>query len=169
VLLTTAKNTGSGDYQFKLIYLNNNGTKNSEMVLEPGMQGVHPDLVQLRNGNLFFGYTHPDYKGVGYSLITPSKTMHRCELPRLTGDLLDQVSVTSDADGNGIITWADRMTHRHYYALISPEAPVDAQACLLITPPMMYGKWWVNPTPHFENSTMAPLGSPNLFIPLIGQ
>jgi hypothetical protein len=169
VLLTTAKDTISSDYQFKLFYLNNNGTKNNELMLEPGMQGVHPDLVQLRNGNLFFGYTHPDYKGVGYSLITPTKTVHRCELPGLTGDLLDQVSVTSDADGNGILTWADRMTHQHYYTLISPEAPVVTNACILITPPMMYGNWWVNPTPHFENSTMAPLGSPNLFIPLIGQ
>jgi hypothetical protein len=169
VLLTTVQNISTSDYHFKLFYLNNNGTKNSEVVLEPGMQGVHPDMVQLRNGNLFFGYTHPDYKGIGYALVTPSQTVYRCELPGLTGDLLDQVSVTSDADGNGILTWADRMTHKHYYALISSEAPEDTHTCILITPPMMYGRWWVNPTPHFENSTMAPLGSPNLYIPLIGQ
>jgi hypothetical protein len=169
VLLTTVQNTSTGNYQFKLFYLKNNGTKNSEVVLEAGMQGVHPDLVQLRNGNLFFGYAHPDYKGIGYVIVTASKTMHRCELPALDGEKLDQVSVTSDAEGNGILTWADRMTHKHYYALISSEAPEEAQACILITPPMMYGRWWVNPTAHFENSTIAPLGSPNLYIPLIGQ
>jgi hypothetical protein len=168
-LVTAVKDISLNEYKFLLYYLENNGTEVSAIELERGMQGVHPDIIQLRNGNLFFGYTHPDYLGIGYSLITPAKTVHRCELPELIGEKLDQVSVATDAGGNGILTWADRKSNMHYYTLVSPGAPTNANECHLLTPPMMYGEWWVNPTDHYEHSTMAPLGSPNLFIPLIGQ
>jgi hypothetical protein len=169
VLLTSIKNIALDTYKLRLYYLDNNGTVNSKLDLDSDAQGVHPDIIQLRNGNLFFGYTHPNYKGIGYTLVTASKTVHRCELPTLSGEKLDQISVTTDAGGNGILTWADRKTNKHYYALVAPNAPIKSYECHLLTPPMMYGEWWVNPTEHFENNTTAPFGSPNLFIPLIGQ
>jgi hypothetical protein len=165
VLLTSIKDIDLDTYKLKLYYLENNGTVNSKLELDSDVQGVHPDIIQLRNGNLFFGYTHPNYKGIGYSLVTTSKTVHRCELPTLSGEKLDQISVTTDAGGNGILTWADRKTNKHYYALVAPNAPTKSHECHLLTPPMMYGRVVGQSNPHFENSTMPHSGSPNLFIP----
>jgi hypothetical protein len=163
------KDTNLNEYRFELFYLNNTGIKYENFSFEQGMQGVHPDIVQLRNGNLFIGYTHPTFNGIGYGIVTPDKVAHRCELPALTGDKLDHVSVTSDAGGNGVLTWADRTSKIHYYSLVAPAAPKNNHECQLITPPMMYGTWWISSIEGQENNTTASLGSPNLFIPLIGQ
>jgi hypothetical protein len=163
------KDTSVNEYRFELFYLNNTGSKGEHFSFEQGMQGVHPDIVQLRNGNLFIGYTHPTFSGIGYGLVTHDKTVHRCELPAVAGDKLDHVSVTSDAGGNGVLTWADRTSKIHYYSLVAPAAPQNNHECQLITPPMMFGTWWISGIEGHENNTTASLGSPNLFIPLIGQ
>jgi hypothetical protein len=171
-LITSVFKTETMEFNFKIFNLDNDGNYVSEMNLERAMQGVRPDILQLRNGNILFGYTTSDNSGIGYALITPNKTVHRCELPLPAGDSLDYVSITTDPAGNGILTWADRLTSKHYYTLISPNPPGEINACVLLTPPMMYGKWPVSETirSHYNlHSTTAPLGSPNLFIPLIGQ
>ncbi|HSV86799.1 MAG TPA: hypothetical protein VLH85_09500 [Levilinea sp.] len=81
--------------------------------------------------------------------------------------------VTSlDLAGNGVLTWADRLTSRHFYALISPNPPPGSNTCLLLTPPMIYGPWPLGDSmrSHYnQHSTIAPLGSLNLFVPLVGQ
>jgi hypothetical protein len=160
------------EYYLRIYYLDNYGSYISQMNLERGMQGIHSDILQLRNGNILLGYSTPDFRGIGYALITPDKSVYRCQLPISGGDTLDYVSITTDPAGNGVLTWADRLTSRHYYTLISPNPPPELHACFLLTPPMIYGHWPVGDTirSHYnQNSTTAPLGSPNLFIPLIGQ
>jgi hypothetical protein len=173
-IVTSVFKTDWMEYYFKLFYLNSDGSlvEGGVMNLERGMQGLHADLLQLRNGNLFMGFVTPDFGAIGYALITPDKNVHRCAMPVPTGDSLDYVSLTTDAAGNGVLTWADRLTSRHFYALVSPNPPGQPQTCVLLTPPMMYGTWPVEDTlrSHYnQHSTVASLGSPSLFIPLIGQ
>jgi len=171
-LVTSIYKTDWMEYYFKVYFLDNDGIIESALSLERGMQGLRPDALQLRNGNLLFGFTTPDNRGVGYVLITPDKTVYRCQLPLTGGDSFDYISMTTDPAGNGVLTWAERLTNRHYYALISPNPPPESNACVLLTPPMIYGRWPVGDEvrSHYnQHSRIAPLGSPNLFVPLIGQ
>jgi hypothetical protein len=171
-LVASVYKTDWMEYYFRIYTLDNYGSITEVTALERGMQGVRPDILQLRNGNLLMAYTTPDNRGIGYALITPDKTVYRCQLPLTGGDSLDYVSITTDPAGNGVLTWAERLTNKHYYTLIAPNPPPESNACVLLTPPMIYGRWPVGgeQRSHYnQHSTIAPLGSPNLFVPLIGQ
>jgi hypothetical protein len=160
------------EYFLNIFFLDGAGNILSIVQSARGTQGIRPDAVQLRNGNLLVGYTTPDNRSIGYLLITPDKSVFSCRLPAAGSATLDYVSITADPAGNGVLTWADRLTSRHYYTLISPDPSPESNTCALLTPPIIYGNWPVGDTirSHYnQHSTIAPFGSPKLFAPLIGQ
>lgn len=90
------------------------------------------DAVQLTGGNVLSAWIDQDTLQAGYGVWTTGGSTVQAPAALNSPDShgVDQVAVTYDEYGHGIVTWSNRQNDRLYYALLNGSGGV-------ITPPMI--------------------------------
>jgi hypothetical protein len=150
------------------VILNSSGSIAQGETIIPDSQGSSPDGIMLSTGEVLLAWHDPAGGEVGYAVINGSS--HALEsgphgLVPPDGRTPNEVSVTSDEDGHGIITWGDEIQDDYlYYALVDGEG-------LLVTPAMIFLKG-SGPDPEVKTSStgmgIAPYqGFWQMFMPML--
>jgi hypothetical protein len=96
----------------------------------PGVSGWRPDAIQLSTGPILLAWTNSTNADIGYGILNGTTyTLEKgpFNLSNPQGRLADDASVTSDDQGNGIITWMDaRWNNYLFYALVGDQGSLKA-------------------------------------------
>jgi hypothetical protein len=136
-LLAYTIDAGGASSSLGYMIITSDGTIAQGETLIPDSQGSSPDGVRLSTGQVLLAWHDTVGGEVGYAIINDST--HTLEsgphsIAPPDGRTPNEVSVTSDEDGHGIITWGDEIQDDHlYYALVDGEG-------LLVTPEMIFLK-----------------------------
>ena len=137
----------------------------------PGANGWQPDIVQLGDQTVLIAWTNDATSQIEYALLFDDGDTLSYVPGSLTalqnpdGRAADFVSVTSNMDGFGILSWMDvGFSQRLYYALIDESGG-------LVTPPIISRSGVDQASPFVVSSStaqgVAPLPPIEIFLPLV--
>ncbi len=115
------------DFNSKIVFtvFNSDGSLSQAETAIPGADGSGVDICLLNDQHLLFAWTKSNQSSIAYAVLESSNfsVVHNATiLPNPDLRASDNVSVTDDGHGYGILTWLDSTWNRYlYYALVGPE------------------------------------------------
>lgn len=123
-------------YSILYLVLSSNGNIEKAPGAISNARGWRPDAVQLASGKILLAWTDSTTDAAEFAVLNPNppfnveKGPNKLENPYARP--ADNVSVTYDRNGHGIITWIDALETEHlYYALVNGSGSI-------LTPAMIF-------------------------------
>lgn len=133
----SASDSSGANSWINFMVLNNQGDILTPKTKITDSNGWGPDAVQLKSGKLLLAWTNGSNNKISFTMLNDSNFSMLFGITDLTNPnprSSDFVSVTTDSEGRGILTWMDvQVNHYLYYALLGDNGNLITSPLYFVT------------------------------------